>query len=170
MKTLVIIGKTVTIDGVRHEVNISLPSTITAVQYNSTTGICREEPLMKEVALNKYQNFIDKFNEIANYVPVLTEEEILAEQLRLEQEAISNAKKTGGIYTSLTGVDYSIPLTKEDADGLIQVYIGFTLGFITSTNFVFSNDVILPINSQEELMHLGGWFISQRNSFFVDLI
>lgn len=95
------------------------------------------------------------------------EQEKALQQLVQDRQYTKNNGKT---YTSLAGVEYSIPLTKEDADGLIQVYVGFTLGFITSTNFVCSNDVILPINSQEELMHLEGWFISQRNSFFVDLI
>lgn len=99
-----------------------------------------------------------------------TPEELEAQNLMEVQQQISLKKKEGKTYISLSGIEYSIPLTKEDADGLIQVYVGFTLGFITSTNLVCSNDVILPINSQEELMHLGGWFISQRNSFFVDLI
>lgn len=59
MKELTIEKNVVTIDGSSREVDLTLPSEITAVQYHASINKCLEEPLMTEVELSKYQNFVD---------------------------------------------------------------------------------------------------------------
>ena len=74
-------------------------------------------------------------------------------------------KVNGEIYT-LNGVDYKIPFMKDDADGVVQVTLGFMKNAFTETTIVFSNDVKLPIKATE-FDEFAMWFAEKRNSFFV---
>lgn len=96
-----------------------------------------------------------------------TTEELLAQATIINKQKISLDKQNGKVYTSLDNVDYIVPLTSEDANGLIQVQIGFEKGYISSTNFICSNGVTIPLDSVTNLLHLGEWFVKERNKFFI---
>ncbi len=64
MKEITIENNLITVDGNQYVITSSLPTDITFVQYHSDTGKCLEEPLMTEVPLSKYQNFIDEYQAI----------------------------------------------------------------------------------------------------------
>ena len=82
----------------------------------------------------------------------------------LRDAAIMQNNKTKGIIYTLNGVDYKVPLTSEDAVGLMQVSSAFTLG-LTSTNIHFSNGTVMPI-SDVEFTDFATWFVTERNKFF----
>ena len=68
----------------------------------------------------------------------------------------------------LDGADYNgyqISLTKDDGDGLVQVKSGFELG-LTNTTIHFKNGTRMPITS-EEFVDFAGWFVAERNKFFI---
>ena len=98
--------------------------------------------------------------------PEFTEEELEAQATIINNQKISLDKQNGKVYTSLDNIDYIVPLTSEDANGLIQVQIGFEKGYISSTNFICSNSVTIPLDSVTNLLHLGEWFVKERNKFF----
>ena len=98
--------------------------------------------------------------------PEFTEEEIQKQATIINKQKISLDKQNGKVYTSLDNIDYIVPLTSEDANGLIQVQIGFEKGYISSTNFICSNSVTIPLDSVTNLLHLGEWFVKERNKFF----
>lgn len=98
--------------------------------------------------------------------PEFTEEEIQKQATIINKQKISLDKQNGKVYTSLDNIDYIVPLTNEDANGLIQVQIGFEKGYISSTNFICSNSVTIPLDSVTNLLHLGEWFVKERNKFF----
>ena len=98
--------------------------------------------------------------------PEFTEEELEAQATIINKQKISLDKQNGKVYTSLDNIDYIVPLTSEDANGLIQVQIGFEKGYISSTNFICSNGVTIPLDSVTNLLHLGEWFVKERNKFF----
>ena len=98
--------------------------------------------------------------------PEFTEEELEAQATIINKQKISLDKQNGKVYTSLDNIDYIVPLTSEDANGLIQVQIGFEKGYISSTNFICSNSVTIPLDSVTNLLHLGEWFVKERNKFF----
>jgi hypothetical protein len=81
-----------------------------------------------------------------------------------EQEK-ADIKTNGEIYT-LNGVDYKIPFMKDDADGVVQVTLGFMKSAFEQTTIVFSNGVELPIKATE-FDDFATWFAEKRNSFFV---
>ena len=95
-----------------------------------------------------------------------TTEELEAQATIISKQKISLDKQNGKVYTSLDNIDYIVPLTSEDANGLIQVQIGFEKGYISSTNFICSNSVTIPLDSVTNLLHLGEWFVKERNKFF----
>ena len=96
-----------------------------------------------------------------------TPEELEAQATISTKQKISLDKQNGKVYTSLDNIDYIVPLTSEDANGLIQVQIGFEKGYISSTNFICSNGVTIPLDSVTNLLHLGEWFVKERNKFFI---
>lgn len=63
IKTLTIIGSEVIINGVGNTITLSLEDGIEAVQYHKGYRIL-EEPLMKEVEFEKYQEFIDEWQKV----------------------------------------------------------------------------------------------------------
>lgn len=63
IKTLTIIGSEVIINGVCNTITLSLEDGIEAVQYHKGYRIL-EEPLMKEVKFEKYQEFIDEWQKV----------------------------------------------------------------------------------------------------------
>ena len=87
-----------------------------------------------------------------------TEEEIAEQELK-------QLKVEGEIYT-LNNVDYQVPFMKDDADGLVQVTLGFMKGAFTSTVIHFSNGTKMPI-TLDEFDAFALWFADKRNSFFV---
>lgn len=98
---------------------------------------------------------------------IKTYEEKILEQTKAEQQKVIQDRKNLGVnYTNLEGIAYIVPLTSEDANGLIQVQIGFEKGYISSTNFICSNGVTIPLDSVTNLLHLGEWFVKERNKFF----
>ena len=99
--------------------------------------------------------------------PEFTTEELEAQATIINKQKISLDKQNGKVYTSLDNIDYIVPLTSEDANGLIQVQIGFEKGYISSTNFICSNGVMIPLDSVTNLLHLGEWFVKERNKFFI---
>lgn len=99
--------------------------------------------------------------------PEFTEEELEAKDKAVAKQKVSLYKQNGKVYTSLDNIDYIVPLTSEDANGLIQVQIGFEKGYISSTNFICSNGVTIPLDSVTNLLHLGKWFVKERNKFFI---
>ncbi|MGE4396054.1 MAG: hypothetical protein AB7D34_01215 [Sulfurimonas sp.] len=80
------------------------------------------------------------------------------------EAALSDYKQNGKIYT-LGGVEYKVPFTKDDADGMLQVKAAFDMG-LTSTNIHFSNGVVVPITT-DDFLAFAVWFVEKRNSFFV---
>lgn len=88
-------------------------------------------------------------------------------ELELANEEFNKDRKNNGTaYTKADGTEYLVSLTAEDANGLVTVKVGFDMGSVTSTNFVFSNGTIVPIASLDELLHLGAFIVTERNSFF----
>ena len=93
----------------------------------------------------------------------LTEKEL---QKKAEAKAVYDRKYVGIEYTNLSDEVYIVSLTNDDANGLIQVKTAFEFG-ITETNFKCSNGIVVPINSLEDLIHLGEFVVTERNKFFV---
>jgi len=83
----------------------------------------------------------------------------------LKKQAIAQDKKIIGLPYELNGVSYNVPITSEDAVGLLQVKAAFELG-VTETNLKFSNNVVMPITSAE-FPDFAVWFTTERNKFFV---
>lgn len=124
---------------------------------------CIEEVTKKQIVMKgtTYVYFDTKEN---------VEDEVIAEATTLktkkekEQEQ-KEIKVNGEIYT-LNGVDYKIPFMKDDADGVVQVTLGFMKNAFIETTIVFSNDVRLTIKATE-FDEFAMWFAEKRNSFFV---
>ena len=76
-----------------------------------------------------------------------------------------NPKAVGEVYT-LNGIDYQVPFMKDDADGMVQVTLGFMKGAFTNTTIHFSNGTKLPITASE-FDAFAMWFAEKRNSFFI---
>ena len=106
---------------------------------------------------------IDGENISFNKVDWRTAEEL---QKQAEVKAIYDRKYVGIEYTNLNDEVYVVSLTNNDANGLIQVKTAFEFG-ITETNFKCSNGIVVPINSLEDLIHLGEFVVTERNKFFV---
>ena len=70
IKTLTIVGSEVIINGVSNTINLSLANDIEAVQYHKGHRML-EEPLMKEVEFEKYQEFIDEWQKIEDIKNIL---------------------------------------------------------------------------------------------------
>lgn len=98
------------------------------------------------------------------------EDEVIAEATTLkakkETEQEQKEVKVNGEICTLNGVDYKIPFMKDDADGVVQVTLGFMKNAFTETTIVFSNDVKLPIKATE-FDEFAMWFAEKRNSLFV---
>lgn len=88
------------------------------------------------------------------------------EQELSDVEELYIKKHDGTLYIKADDTEYLVSLTAEDANGLVSAKIAFDMG-VTNTNFVFSNGTIVPIGSVEELLHLGAFVATERNSFFV---
>lgn len=89
-------------------------------------------------------------------------------ELELANEEFNRDRKNNGTtYTKADGTEYLVSLTAEDANGLVSAKVGFDMGLVTTTNFVFSNGTIVPIGSLDELLHLGAFVVTERNKFFV---
>lgn len=76
IKTLTIIGGEVIINGISNTINLSLEDGIEAVQYHRGHRML-EEPLMKEVKFEKYQEFIDEWQiaeDIKNSIPTIVDD------------------------------------------------------------------------------------------------
>ena len=111
--------------------------------------------------------------EDTNYVFLDTKEnvdaELLNEAIVLKKEKedalnFAKSKEIGENYT-LDGVDYKVSFMKDDADGMMQVSMAFSLG-ITNTIISFENGTKMPIkNTEFEAFAI--WFVGKRNSYFV---
>ena len=111
--------------------------------------------------------------EDTNYVFLDTKEnvdaELLNEAIALKKEKedalnFAKSKEIGENYT-LEGVDYKVSFMKDDADGMMQVSMAFSLG-ITNTIISFENGTKMPIkNTEFEAFAI--WFVGKRNSYFV---
>ena len=111
--------------------------------------------------------------EDTNYVFLDTKEnvdaELLNEAVALKKEKedalnFAKSKEIGENYT-LEGVDYKVSFMKDDADGMMQVSMAFSLG-ITNTIISFENGTKMPIkNTEFEAFAI--WFVGKRNSYFV---
>lgn len=113
MKELTIQNKMVTIDGITRTVNLTLPENIIAVQYHSSTNKCLEEPLMTEVELSKYQNFVDAYQAIIHEeTRDLTQQEQEKENIIIQ---ISDAK----LYLQQT--DYKILPDYDKTEGIEDI-------------------------------------------------
>lgn len=82
-------------------------------------------------------------------------------------EPVIDPKTVGEVYT-LNGVDYQVPFLKDDADGIVQVTLGFMKGAFTETVIHFSNGAKMPITSSE-FDTFALWFADKRNSFFIEV-
>jgi hypothetical protein len=111
--------------------------------------------------------------EDTNYVFLDTKEnvevELLNEAIVLKKEKedalnFAKSKEIGENYT-LDGVDYKVSFMKDDADGMMQVSMAFSLG-LTNTIISFENGTKMPIkNTEFETFAI--WFVGKRNSYFV---
>lgn len=98
------------------------------------------------------------------------EDTVIAEATTLKlakeaEQARRDIKLDGEVYT-LNGVDYKVPFMKDDADGVVQVTLGFMKNAFTETAIIFSNGEKMPINIIE-FDTFAMWFAEKRNSFFV---
>lgn len=99
--------------------------------------------------------------------PEFTQAELDAQ---VAEKAIADAKitrdaamLTGAVY-NLNGVDYQVSFTKDDGDGMVQVFLGFQMG-LTNTTLHFANGTDMPVNSTD-FPAFAQWFALQRNGFF----
>ena len=88
----------------------------------------------------------------------------IIEYIKTDNVAI-NPKIEGETYT-LNGVDYQVPFTKDDADGVMQVSFAFQLG-ITETVIYFTNGTKMPI-IDVEFQEFVIWYVTRRNEFFLN--
>ena len=120
---------------------------------------------LEAVILTAFDNFLEiETDTPANYSAWQVkgrDEEMTA----LRDEAVKQAKKTVGMAYELDGTTYIVPITNEDAIGLLQVKSGFELG-LTNTVLNFSNGVHMPI-AAEQFTEFALWFVVERNKFFV---
>ena len=98
----------------------------------------------------------NEFNEILADTNKPTNEQV--EKMQREKSMME-----GFAYT-LNGKEYTISVTKNDGDGLVQVKSAFDLG-MTNTVIFFDNGTKLPINN-EEFFVFAKWFVTKRNEFF----
>ena len=91
---------------------------------------------------------------------------IVINQDKVAEIVAKSSKSVGVEYTNLSGDTYKVSLTSDDANGLIQVKTAFEFG-ITETNFECINGTTVPINSIEDLRHLGEFVATERNKFFI---
>ena len=113
MKELTIQNKMVTLDGITRTVNLTLPENITAVQYHSSTNKCLEEPLMNEVELSKYQNFIDE------YQSIIDEENRQPTNEELAQQEIDKKIRDAQMY--LANTDYKVLPDYDKTEGIEEI-------------------------------------------------
>lgn len=107
------------------------------------------------------------------YVYLDTKEDVSAEilveakaqkQEKEEKLNFEKGKEVGEVYTH-NKKDYRIPFMKDDADGVIQVTIGFMNDAFSETVISFTNGVKLPI-AKEDFNEFALWFAGKRNTFF----
>jgi len=113
MKELTIQNKMVTLDGITRTVNLTLPENITAVQYHSSTNKCLEEPLMNEVELSKYQNFIDA------YQTIIDEENRQPTDEELAQQEVDKKIRDAQMY--LANTDYKVLPDYDKTEGIEEI-------------------------------------------------
>lgn len=113
MKELTIQNKMVTLDGITRPVNLTLPENIIAVQYHSSINKCLEEPLMNEVELSKYQNFIDE------YQSIIDEENRQPTNQELAQQEIDKKIRDAQMYLSNT--DYKVLPDYDKTEGIEEI-------------------------------------------------
>jgi len=88
-------------------------------------------------------------------------EEFTAEWAKID----ADRAKREGIPYALQGVEYLVPVTNDDAIGLLQVKSAFELG-LTKTNIHFSNGTVVPINATD-FEAFATWFVTERNKYFI---
>jgi len=110
--------------------------------------------------------FDDNFNGVPEELISITEDEMkILTKVELTPEEILSQQKADGEDYDLNGTIYKVPFTSEDANGLMQVNVAFTMG-IADTKIHFSNGTVMPIAAIEfEAFAL--WFATKRNSFFL---
>jgi len=61
---------------------------------------------------------------------------------------------------------YQVPLDEEAQIAVTSVAVAYLSGLFTGTVFHFSNGVKMPC-SVEEFLPFATWFVTNRNSFFI---
>ena len=114
-----------------------------------------------KIAIDNNANYIDVVNKSLSVKDFRTAGEIgIAEA----KEAKRLLKMDGEDY-DLNGTIYKVPFTSEDANGLMQVNVAFTMG-VPDTNIHFSNGTVMPIVAAD-FQAFASWFVTKRNSFFL---
>lgn len=116
--------------------------------------------------LNKVFGFEDDFDGVPDGLISITEAEMkILTAVELTPEEILSQQKADGEDYDLNGTIYRVPFTSEDANGLMQINVAFTMG-IVDTKIHFSNGTVMPIAAIDfEAFAL--WFVAKRNSFFL---
>ena len=115
IKTLTIIGSEVIINGVGNTITLSLEDGIEAVQYHKGYRIL-EEPLMKEVKFEKYQEFIDEWQKVEDMKNVVNSQ-IFDELANKIQEAKIYLASTDYKMT----IDYFATMTVEKQEEVTRL-------------------------------------------------
>lgn len=92
-------------------------------------------------------------------------DEILAKQTAATKAETRYAEMLAGDTYTLNGTDYKVSFTSDDGNGVVQVYLSFTTGDITSTTLHFSNGTEMPVTS-DNFTAFRTWFVQKRNTFF----
>jgi len=115
---------------------------------------------------NEVFGFDDDFDGVPEELNSITEDEMkLLTKVELTPEQILSQQKANGKDYDLNGTIYKVPFTSEDANGLMQVNVAFTMG-IADTNIHFSNGTVMPIVAAD-FQAFALWFVTKRNSFFL---
>lgn len=92
------------------------------------------------------------------------EEANLLKEEKDEALSFSKSKEVGEVWT-YNEKEYQIPFMKDDADGVVQVTLGFMNEAFTETVIAFTNGTKLPI-TKEDFNEFAIWFANKRNSYF----
>jgi hypothetical protein len=87
-----------------------------------------------------------------------------AEKIADDANKARDAAMLAGATYNLNGIDYIVSFTKDDGDGMVQAFLGFQMGLV-STVMHFVNGTNMPVTSAD-FTTFAQWFAAQRNGFF----